>query len=59
MYFQAKSSFAAEQQKVAAAAIEKLENIKNTVYERDELRQVLKKSQFQLNELKVNIVFNY
>ncbi|CAH1961199.1 unnamed protein product [Acanthoscelides obtectus] len=51
----AKESYCAEQRKIAAAAIEQLENIKSIVEERDDLRKKLESSQNELEELKKNV----
>nr|CAH7763215.1 unnamed protein product [Callosobruchus chinensis] len=51
----AKESYCAEQRKIAAAAIEQLENIKSIVEERDDLRKKLESSQSELEDLKKNV----
>ncbi|VEN54836.1 unnamed protein product, partial [Callosobruchus maculatus] len=51
----AKESYCAEQRKIAAAAIEQLENIKSIVEERDDLRKKLETSQNELEDLKKNV----
>ncbi|KAG5880211.1 hypothetical protein JTB14_019002 [Gonioctena quinquepunctata] len=51
----AKESFCAEQRKIATAALEQLENIKNIAEERDDLRKKLESSQNELEQLKKNI----